>query len=106
MALIYSEIPPALDGRLFPHPRVLSLGVFDGMHRGHQRLIRRTVEAASLMASGASVSASSFPSAAWLAPNARPPAAIRIPSCWARAALGSILAGGAEDDLLVLAGHV
>lgn len=48
MALIYSEIPPALDGRLFPHPRVLSLGVFDGMHRGHQRLIRRTVEAAHL----------------------------------------------------------
>lgn len=46
MALICAEIPPALDDRLYPHPRVLSLGVFDGMHRGHQQLIRRTVEAA------------------------------------------------------------
>lgn len=46
MALICAEIPPDLDGSLFPHPRVLSLGVFDGMHRGHQQLIRRTVEAA------------------------------------------------------------
>lgn len=44
--MIIHETLENLDIVSLPHPRVLTVGAFDGLHRGHQTLIRRTVEQA------------------------------------------------------------
>jgi len=44
--MIVHEDIGSLDLRALARPRVVTVGVFDGLHRGHQRLVRRAVERA------------------------------------------------------------
>lgn len=42
--MLFIDNLESLDLNHLPHPHVLTLGVFDGLHRAHQTLIKRTIE--------------------------------------------------------------